>query len=752
MPTKKSIVQYINQMYHEHLDEENFSARLARLKQMGGMVSSVVFDLIKTADPEKKHFLFTILSELGDHRILDQLRDMISNPHEDDETKLMAAVAVSQLEGSFDVSFLEKNLNDAQSLGKKIVENMLKKSDDPNFIQMFLENFPNIVREGQFAALEDLLVIKKDKRLVNIVGPLSAIVDDELKQFIIPILVNSYDRRAFYYLQEIIKKTNSSEIQIMARQAIFKLGTYIKNEASSQEPQYKFYQAYATTCDGSGSSIYIFSVIDKNKKIKLIDFVNNDLLGIKDAFGGIFTKEDYNQFIRRIKAEGAFLTVEVPATFILQKVKIAEDLTDRAHRTLPVEYLALRDIFNDLVCEDLEFEKIQKTFAKYKSQVLRQINQLIPQTKNLYNFDEVRRSWFIDYELMANAIEEFIAIELKANDDLSLKTIKEIEKLYLQTAKKLYKSDFLELMVDRLKEYSWLCFIGNKKERSQLAIVVGETLLSSPPENHPFLKRMLEHSFEVHLYESDEDLAFDEDAFDDDYPDAAEDEYEGQTEYADENKLMNELSKMKIQATESSTPIFPEASELSEFDKLKFLAEKMSTSPFGKDFDPQFMNADLKTKIRQVNYLESVYDVFTEYYVGKFDWNLLRTSLHISVPAAFSQKVFVEIQDFFLTNMVNHGFDNNSIDVAKRLWSEAIYLSNGDLKPISKPISWSAGIESLVGSLLFKPTPMEILENDYQTSSTTIRKRMEQLSMILNIRVFPSPKYKYILLNKSMSF
>lgn len=744
MPNRKGIIQFINQMYNQHLDADEFTRRINHLRKMGAIATDVLLDLIKTADPDRKQFLFGVLTEIGDRRVLADLRDIISNPQQDDETKLMAAVAVSQLDDHFDVSLLERHLVDPQSLGGKVVENMLRKSDDPAFIQMFLENFPTIEREGQLAALEDLLTIERDSRLVNIVGPLSLIVDEELQQFIIPILVNSYDRRAFYYLQEIIKHSTATEIQNMARQAIFKLGVNLQKEGPAPRPRYQFYQAYATTCDGSGSSIYIFAVRDREKKIRLIDFVNNDFQGIKDAFGGSFSQDDFNKFIRRIKSEGAFLTIAVPPTFVLDKVKLAEDLTAQAHRTLPLEYLALRDIFDNLEVEDPDFPKLQRAYEKFKRQVCRQQQALLPQTKNLYNYDEIRRSWFIDYELMAFAIEEFIQIEQAAEEDFSFQTINQIEDLYQRTAQKLFKPEFLGLMVERLKDYSWLCFVGNKKERAKLAIVIMETLLTVPPEEHPFLKRMLEHSFEVHLYECDDDFYIDDDSFPND----------GQATFNWEGTVPLEPGT-GAESNVSTSPAskFRELSKLTELAKLQFLAAQLPTSPFHAELKPLLTSMDMRFKIRQVNYLESVYDVFVSYHLGTFDWKAVREELGISLPATSSIKVLNEVQQQFAANMARHGFDARAIDTARRLWAEAIFLSQDTLKPMSRPQSWSAGVEFLVASLLFKPMPMATLERDYEINSSTIYKRMNQLIKILNLKVFSDPSYKYAFLDrKKMPF
>ncbi len=511
MASKKLIIQYIDQLFNDELDQYKFSSVLTQFKKKGNETSDIILELIQTAESDKKHFLFHLLGEIGNQKTVARLKDIITNPNQDDETKLMAAVTSSQIDGYFDTYLLENHLTDPQELGKKVIEDMLDKSDNPFFLQIFLENFPRINREGQYSALEDLLPLKGDERVINIVGPLIELVDDELLDYIISILTNSHDSRAFDYLQQIIKKTKSKEIQNQARQAIFKLGTYVKTNGTIDKPQYKFHQAFATTSDGSGSSIYIFSVFDNDSKVRFLDFVNNDLQGIKDAFGGIFMVDDFNRFIKKLKAEKGFLTIKVPPTLILEKIKLAEELTKGVHRTLPIEYLTYQTILKNLSYEDKDYENIKRNYAEFKKQVLVDSDDLLYLTENLYDYEEVSKSWFIDYELMAEPVDKYITLEMELGDSTDSKLVnRKIDKLMIQTSKRLLKKDFLSLLTDRLNEYAFLSFIGKKKERAKLAIVAAETLFRFPPEEHPFLKRLVEHSFEVYLYEED---FLDEDEF-----------------------------------------------------------------------------------------------------------------------------------------------------------------------------------------------------------------------------------------------
>ena len=509
MTSKKTIIQYLDQMYTDELDQSEFSSILTRLNKMGSVVDDIIFGLIQTADPDRKRFLFQLLGEIGDQKTVAGLRDIITNPDQADETKLIAAVTASQIDGYFDSHLLQNQLADPQGLGKSIFEGILDKSDNPFFIQMFLENFPRIMPEGQYAALEDLLQLKGDRRVINIVGPLIELVDDDLLEYIVPILLNSHDSVAFDYLQYIIKKTESKDIQNLARQAIFKLGTYVKEDKTPQQPQYKFHQAFATTIDGSGSSIFIFSVVDNDNKIRFIDFVNNDLQGIKDAFGGVFKPKNFNRFINKLKGEKGFLAIKVPPSFILEKIENAEELSKQVHRSLPVEYLAFQTIFKDVSYDD-EYENIKQKYADLKKQILADSDNLLNLTENLYDYEEIKKSWFIDYELMAEPVEKYTSLEAEHRNTTDHEIIDhKIDKLMIQTSKNLFNKDFLSLLSDRLRDYALLCFIGKKKERAKLAIVAAETLFRFYPEKHPFLVRMLEHSFEVFLSE-DEFEEFDE--------------------------------------------------------------------------------------------------------------------------------------------------------------------------------------------------------------------------------------------------
>ena len=131
-------------------------------------------------------------------------------------------------------------------------------------------------------------------------------------------------------------------------------------------------------------------------------------------------------------------------------------------------------------------------------------DDLLDLTENLYDYEEISKSWFIDYELMAEPVDKYITLEAELSDSSDSELIdQKIDKLIVQTAKRLMKKDFLSLLEERLHDYAFLSFIGKKKERAKLAIVAAETLFNFPPEEHPFLKRLVEHSFEVYLYEED---------------------------------------------------------------------------------------------------------------------------------------------------------------------------------------------------------------------------------------------------------
>lgn len=134
MTLKKLIIQYMDQLYADELDQYKFSSVLTRFKKMGSEASDIILDLIQRADSDKKRFLFHLLGEIGTQKTVARLRDIITNPDQDDETKLIAAATASQIDGYFDPYLLENHLTDPQGLGKKVIEDVLEKSDSPYFV------------------------------------------------------------------------------------------------------------------------------------------------------------------------------------------------------------------------------------------------------------------------------------------------------------------------------------------------------------------------------------------------------------------------------------------------------------------------------------------------------------------------------------------------------------------------------------------------------------------------------------------
>ena len=137
MASKKEIEQYLKEMYAQKFTLEELEVKVHQLKRMGSQVYTALLELAESEDSGKKHFAFSLLSNLGNKKIIPILSKLAYESHKDDETKLLAAITIFRLGGLVDFEALENNLSDPQVLGEKIIETLLKDSDKPFFVKIF---------------------------------------------------------------------------------------------------------------------------------------------------------------------------------------------------------------------------------------------------------------------------------------------------------------------------------------------------------------------------------------------------------------------------------------------------------------------------------------------------------------------------------------------------------------------------------------------------------------------------------------
>ncbi len=739
---ESKLLKIIEKLYSEKLNEYEYNDILDQLKKNKSNVSRLVFNLIEKKNDDRAKFLLYLLGDIEAKESVNKLMNMIKDPNMTDEMKLIVSTTIQRLGGEIDFEQFLKNLKDPAELGRQVLENLLDNSENPFFIQKLLEDFHQVNRDGQIASLDDLSYHSADKRVLNIADPLSDVVDDELKLKIIEILVNSHHQRAFSILKRIIRRTKSKQVQTAAQQGIFQLGKYVSQTQATDEPAFKFYKAYMTSVDGIGSSICLFAASDKNAEIFCIDVVANTELGIKDSFGVIQSKQEFREFVNQFKLEPGFFIVEVPADILIDKVKEAEELTVKLQRALPLEYLAFRRIIDDVSYDDGPGEKLADSFQQFREKTLQHKDDLVYKTESLFNHREIQQSWLLEPEFIDPLLDDYNEALYSVSGPLSKIDIRRVRELVAKVIKQAFTEEFLKILKKRLTDFAFISFVARKNKLAELAIVASETLDNFDEDFHPFISRMVTNSFTSRLIM---DLDFDED---DEYEDAEfDEEFDEEELYAelerqfgmdndDEFEDDNPYEDHPRERFEGEELLLPESANLSGLQKLQLLAEKMPKTDFGKFFDPKITSADLETKIRHVNYLQTAFNGFVTYYTNYFDWDALRKQLNISTSRKYFTDDLLNIEKRVITSMTDYEYHKYYIDYATRLWSEAVMLSKGNLKPMKKLETWAAALEYLACAINpYRPSQQEVA-NYYEISVATLGNRLKVLKKLLNLKVY----------------
>ncbi|MDZ7262547.1 MAG: DUF6398 domain-containing protein, partial [candidate division KSB1 bacterium] len=228
-------------------------------------------------------------------------------------------------------------------------------------------------------------------------------------------------------------------------------------------------------------------------------------------------------------------------------------------------------------------------------------------------------------------------------------------------------------------------------------------------EGHPFLKRMIEHTFAIHL-------------------DSVRDDFEN---YKNENRDAEDRSNQI-----EPPPVFPLDGTLSEWEKLKLLQSKMPQMPFAKTMPPDLQQWSLAERIRTVNLWETAYDNYIETLIGGIDWEKLRQELEISISNMPLEGFPAEVETLFLAQMPSRGYDEEHLQLARRLWREYIVIKDYQILPKGKPETWAAGVEYLIGALCYDRDPQQQVATNYGVSTASLAARYKELKETLNLEIF----------------
>jgi len=751
MISKNQIRQHIENLYRQNLDADALDYEIFRLRKMRREAIYTLVELFDSEDINFKEFVVELIQGLEDLETFPILSELAYHSDKPDEIKILATTIIAYFGEEIDYNKLRENLKAPDELDEIITRNMLKDLGNPYSLEHFLKSFPEFEYEQKLVMVEYLASIVGDERLADVAGALLEYCDStELKLSLIEALTNSKSNKAYTYLKEIIQKSTDRSVQAVARKAIFQLGELdSKGELLRVEPQAILHEAYMSSHDGNGDRICVFSTIEKRQYIKVFNFILNNRVGIKEAFGNQFNKSEYNSYIRDVKSNQSFLMTKVPPDYLLERAKQGEARTFNNKSNLPREYLAWRSIF------DCQYDKHQWEDKKHQYEIFLQNVQakekdLIPRTPELYEDGAINSSWYFNFDQLEAELLELVQLR-----DQWVQTSESYRKTYARIYAKAFKrvitDEFIDSLQEMLREYAFLCFLEAKKSQAELAITAANSLRSGELDGHPFLRKMIEFTFDLHLnqvlFEEDEEIPqlklFNQAVSEkgDELVQASRDKFINMKKL---RVALNQINDNADDSTESELlpGLLPENSRLTNFEKLQYVSELLPDTPFGQTFPSDFTALSKKKQICLLNEWETAYDSFIEGLVGEIDWYELRSELGIRIPDKLIEDQLEEIETAFLGLMPERGYDWEHLRLARRLWKEFIYLKNGQISPIRKPEAWAAAIEYLVGALYYDRDTQSEVADWYGVSPASLGTRCKTLKETLNLKIYKSEGMK----------
>lgn len=483
MNAQSEIRQQIEKLYSQSTSIQLTQEILYFLKQQGMESIHVILDLAESADPQKKYFLYNLISELGNKKAIKTLRNLLENPEIPDETQLLMMMTIVRLGGQIDFDKIISEINNYEILCRFFALSALSAVDNPTIFEELIDQISEITDIRDELIWEELALIENDPRLVPLASALLDRVEEKWYGYLITMFENSQSQAAFPYLKELIQRTANKPLQDAARNTIFKIAQQTTPEL--EQYPFRFYKAFISSGDGDGSSICIFAVKTRFDSIRLLTFVLNDLEGIKEAFGLELPSNAFEAFIEKMGYGGLFEIAEVDAEYIFTRKELGEQLTIENSEILPTTYLVWRSIFN---CECAKNPKLMRKpdFNALQQRVYNERLTLLHATPALFENIEIKMSWFLDFydlEDIMNQAENPDSTEKAANISHKMDN--------------LFDKSLLELLKNRLEHYAYVCFLNQSKSNARLALAAAQTLFEVPVNEHPFLKEMFRQSLNV---------------------------------------------------------------------------------------------------------------------------------------------------------------------------------------------------------------------------------------------------------------
>src|SRR5437660_4907027 len=365
----------------EEIDSDTMSHYLTRLEEeWTDGARDKVLHLLRSSDAMAHAAAVLILSELATDFDLEELEDFVTDPTVSDMAKLSLAPILKELGSEIADEGIVEYLNDPataiQQMQTRLLE-MVRQSEMGT--ESILEDVIAMPAERRLAFI-NWLGSSNDPRAASLLIPLLENQPSKVAQVIIDALEQLGPVAAYQTipaLNYLIATNSNRQLKQHARAALGRLTMLsalgIEDAAMTKAPLNHLpeYQARVSSIDGSGAQLIMLSWQRSDDRLKGINVLYQDQVGIKDCYGiDEMDLDRWNHLADELKEQGLGC-FEVPFEYARAVIIEARAVNKRTRHKLPIAYSVWRPF--------IEVEGIGKKNAKPTSTMIA-LPDLTPET------------------------------------------------------------------------------------------------------------------------------------------------------------------------------------------------------------------------------------------------------------------------------------------------------------------------------------------------------------------------------------
>jgi len=488
----KQIQAILDRFVQEELRTDEAEREIARLRKVRDRVTPRLLEMIAAPDRETYTAAAMLLRHLKDRQAVQPLKDLLGDPRLADDNKLLIITTLQELGVTIDEQTYFSSLRDPEAARRHSLLGLLEHLEDESNLAMFVEMIAgSMAPETQVAFIGDLTELG-DQRAHLLLQALLQTDEEEVILAAIEGLDRLQDIAAIPLLEELADYGPGEKVRREARRVAGRLtmrASVKKEPLKKKPPELPVHRCLLSTIDGNGTQMVFVTRQRPDGYLKMMNTMFNDHEGIKDCMGVDMMDEDSLEEMLDAMELSGISTVDVKLERCSQILEEAHQVTRRAGRRLPPQYVAWAGFLQGEDQRDVEQIELREVDLAAQPELLEYCDELL-------ELDEFE-SWFFNPEQWKGHRKAYRSLEQVGDEDIDRKWDEAIQ----QGLEAIMDNEHRRLWLERLRRQAWvLAQLYEDEEVWQWAMTAAAALEDDagvPLHEHPLLYAMMERTLQI---------------------------------------------------------------------------------------------------------------------------------------------------------------------------------------------------------------------------------------------------------------